>query len=184
MYCRKFCRSVEVQGILVYLLTVFGKAASRASFVASSSCSKLTTPLRRRIASWKYKITSSVINRRGCGVPVECLRNKDCWFRSRLDQTWSFSPGPPARGPWGCQKLVWWSNGLFHKHRGCQTPNPWYILLINRHQSVKQSVIWDIKKCQVLPEFTHCHSHIRRFPISWYTKPNCGFLRPTIVELG
>ncbi len=26
--------------------------------------------------------------------------------------------------------------------------------------------------------------NIRRFPISWYTKPNRGFLRPTIVELG
>ncbi len=23
----------------------------------------------------------------------------------------------------------------------------------------------------------------RRFPISWYIKPNCGFQRPTIVEL-
>ena len=25
---------------------------------------------------------------------------------------------------------------------------------------------------------------IRRLPILWYTKPNCGFLRPTIESLG
>ena len=44
-------------------------------------------------------------------------------------------------------------------------------------------ILWFPVVSRVLLENSHPSSNTRRFPISWYTKPNCGYLRPAIVEL-
>ena len=63
----------------VNVLTVFGRAASSASFTASSSCSRLTTPLSLRMASCNTECIITILLYVPCHELYLLLNTINCW---------------------------------------------------------------------------------------------------------